>query len=173
VRAEVSPFSVELCGGTHVERTGDTGFFKITSESGIAAGIRRIEAVAEVQALSQKLSETAEILKTPASHISEKINLLPSEKKHFNRNYKRSAKGNPMREVKKSPFPKEVISLTKETKEIRGLKLQEMKGVFDQFMGVSCSESFSLLLVRGGEDALIWPREVGPETLPYQMSLVI
>ena len=72
-------FSRELCGGTHVARTGDIGLFKVVAESGVAAGIRRIEAItgdnalAWVQRLSASLNEAAAAVKAPASELTARI----------------------------------------------------------------------------------------------------
>ncbi|BBP96831.1 alanine--tRNA ligase [Burkholderia sp. SFA1] len=72
-------FSRELCGGTHVQRTGDIGFFKIVMEGGVAAGIRRVEAITGdnavryVQELDQRINAAAGVLKAQPSELTQRI----------------------------------------------------------------------------------------------------
>ena len=80
-------YSVELCGGTHVQRTGDIGFFAITSQSSVASGIRRIEAIAGMKSLEyinqirDIYSSLQNTLNVPVENIHEKIASLIEENK--------------------------------------------------------------------------------------------
>jgi alanyl-tRNA synthetase len=81
------PFSVELCGGTHVKQTGDIGVFKIISESAVGSGVRRIEALAGETALAHfksqndVLREAAEILKTSPHEVVSRLQSILDDKK--------------------------------------------------------------------------------------------
>lgn len=88
---KMGDYSTELCGGTHVNRTGDIGLFKITSEGGVSAGVRRIEAVTGqgaldyVDAEEARLAEAAELLGGSAADVVEKIRALGQRQKQLER----------------------------------------------------------------------------------------
>lgn len=113
-------FSIELCGGTHVSRTGDIGLMRIVSETGIAAGVRRIEALTGPGALAyltqrdEQNRKISELLKADPNQLSEKVAQLQSRLKKLERENERlslkaaSAKG---------------ADLSSECEEINGLKV--------------------------------------------------
>ncbi len=88
-------FSRELCGGTHVARTGDIGLFKIVSEGGVAAGIRRVEAItgrnalAWVQQTRETLDQAAGLLKTQPAEVPDRIHALQQQTRQIERELER------------------------------------------------------------------------------------
>ena len=96
VLAMAGDFSVELCGGTHVDAAGDVGFFKITAETGIASGVRRIEAVTGsvaiqwVQDQEATLKNLGNTLKADAHNIDKKIEQLLARNKQLEKDLKKS-----------------------------------------------------------------------------------
>ncbi|SKC33220.1 alanine--tRNA ligase [Photobacterium piscicola] len=113
-------FSTELCGGVHANRTGDIGLFKILSESGIAAGIRRIEAVTGVGAIAamhtedMMLAKTARLVKSDVASVVSKVDALVSHSKQLEKE---------IQQLKDKLAAQEGASLINKAQEINGVKV--------------------------------------------------
>jgi alanyl-tRNA synthetase len=113
-------FSTELCGGTHASRTGDIGLFRITSEAGTAAGIRRIEAVTgegalkQMYAQSEQLQEIAHLVKANSSNLNEKVRGLMDNVRALEKE---------LQQLKDQQAAQESASLSSKAIDVKGVKL--------------------------------------------------
>ena len=125
---QMGDFSTELCGGTHAARTGDIGLFRITSESGTAAGVRRIEAVtgegaiAMLHAQSDQLSDIAQLLKGDSHNLGEKVRAALERTRQLEKE---------LQQLKEQAAAQESANLSSKAEEINGVKLlvSEQTGV--------------------------------------------
>lgn len=121
-------FSTELCGGTHAARTGDIGLFRITSESGTAAGVRRIEAVtgegamAILHAQSDQLNDIAQLLKGDSHNLGDKVRAALERTRQLEKE---------LQQLKEQAAAQESANLSSKAEEINGVKLlvSELTGV--------------------------------------------
>ncbi|HFP3009438.1 TPA: alanine--tRNA ligase [Escherichia coli] len=121
-------FSTELCGGTHASRTGDIGLFRIISESGTAAGVRRIEAVtgegaiATVHADSDLLSEVAHLLKGDSNNLADKVRSVLERTRQLEKE---------LQQLKEQAAAQESANLSSKAIDVNGVKLlvSELSGV--------------------------------------------
>ncbi|EPE1341595.1 alanine--tRNA ligase [Salmonella enterica] len=121
-------FSTELCGGTHASRTGDIGLFRIISESGTAAGIRRIEAVTgegamvTVHAQSDRLNDIAHLLKGDSQNLGDKVRAVLERTRQLEKE---------LQQLKDQAAAQESANLSSKAVDLNGVKLlvSELAGI--------------------------------------------
>ncbi len=155
-------FSVELCGGTHVSRTGDIGLFRIVSEGGVAAGVRRIEAVTGDGALTyinetdDRLSEVADLVKGGREDAADKVAQLGQRLRTLEKE---------MEQIKAKMASSQGDSLTDQAIEIEGVKLltarldgmqsKDLRDTLDRLKDKLGSAAIVLATVEGDKVSLV------------------
>jgi alanyl-tRNA synthetase len=155
-------FSMELCGGTHVERTGDIGLLKILSESGVAAGVRRVEAVTGKVAYEwvvhteQVLRDIAALLRGSRDDVDEKVRELVERSRKLERE---------VQQLKSKLASGQGGDLTSQAKDVNGIKVlatqidgadaKSLRDAVDQLKGKLGSSVIVLATVQEGKVVLV------------------
>ena len=161
-RADDQAYSVELCGGTHVRRTGDIGMFKIVGETALAAGVRRIEAVTGAAALAfvaeeeRCLKSTAQLLNTAIADVPDRVAALIEERRRLERELSEARRalatgggggsGSEIRQVNGIRFSSRVLP---------GLPAKELKRLADDLKKQLGSGVVALIATDEGKASLV------------------
>lgn len=153
----VGDYSKELCGGTHLGNSAEIGMFSITSESSIAAGVRRIEAVTGESALDvlndlrQHERELAQILDCDQKSLPQKAEKVMSEIREMRRELERMRKTDAHGRIDKvKASARQISGMSVILSRTDGLSVDEMKGMSDELVG-NAGEKTLVLLACGGD----------------------
>jgi alanyl-tRNA synthetase len=158
----IGDFSMELCGGTHVERSGDIGFFKILSESGVAAGVRRLEAITGKTAYEwvvhtdQVLRDIAALLRGSREDVDEKVRELVERSRRLEKE---------VQQLKSKLASGQGGDLTSQAKDVGGIKVlaaqidgadaKSLRDAVDQLKSKLGSSVIVLASVQDGKVVLV------------------
>ncbi len=158
-------YSVELCGGTHVGRTGDIGLFKIVDESAVSAGVRRITcltgeaAMRHIREHEAALSQAASALRTSINDVPNRVVTLIDERKKLEREIselrRKLAAGGGGGGEAAAPAPKEVAGIKFASRVLDGVPPKELKPLADQLKKDVGSGVVALVAVNDGKASLV------------------
>ncbi|HTI87446.1 MAG TPA: alanine--tRNA ligase [Alphaproteobacteria bacterium] len=162
---EETALSVELCGGTHVSRTGDIGAFRIVSESALAAGVRRIEAVTGADAIAydaaqeQLLMEAASALKVAPVDLPSRVAQLAEERRKLEREVselrKKLALAGDGATAAAEPQERTVAGVKLIARTLDGVAARDLKGMADEFKAKIGSGVVALVGTADGKASLV------------------
>jgi alanyl-tRNA synthetase len=157
------PFSVELCGGTHVRRLGDIGLFTIMAESAVASGVRRIEALTSEGARqylggqAELAREAAGVLKTAIAELPQRVAQLAEERKKLERELADAKRALALAGPAKSDAeaPREIAGVKTVTRVLEGIPAKELKSLADEAKARLGSGIVALVAVAEGKASLV------------------
>jgi len=155
-------FSVELCGGTHVDRLGDIGLFRITNETGIASGVRRIEAITGFTAyqfdkeIEKQMIEIADLLKSDRSMVTRKVIQIIEQQKKLDKQistFQKQLAGNQSDDLLKDVIEINGINLL--SSQIENVEIKDLRDIVDKIKDKLKNAIVVLALVKNDKISLV------------------
>jgi len=155
-------FSVELCGGTHVDRLGDIGLFKITNETGIASGVRRIEAITGFTAYQfdknkeNQINQISNLVKSEPSKVVDKILQILDQQKKLEKQistFQKQLAGNQSDDLLNKV--KEINGIKLLSEKIEGIETKDLRDILDKMKDKLSKAVVILALVKDNKISLV------------------
>jgi alanyl-tRNA synthetase len=160
-REDGHPYSVELCGGTHVARTGDIGFFKVVTEGAVAAGVRRIEAVTGsgalryVQEQERAIRDAATLIKVAPAELSDRLSGLLEERKRLEKELAETRRAMAAGGGQGGPEVQEVNGIKFSARALDGVPAKDLRAMADDAKKALGSGVVAIATAGDGKAALV------------------